>query len=99
MKNRDEYVSELKKKLDDWNADVARWEAQARGARDEARVRYDKQLQALREGREKALYNLKLLEGASASAWREFTAGTDAAWDAMRGAVDRARTHFEKTPR
>jgi malate synthase len=96
MKTRDEYVSELKRRLDEWNADVTRWEGQARGARAEAQVRYDKQLQALREGREKALYNLKLLEGASASAWRDFTAGTDAAWDALRGAVEQARTHFEK---
>jgi hypothetical protein len=96
MKTRDEYVTKLKGQLDRWNADMAKWEVQAKGAQADAKKRYEEQLQTVREQREKAMYNLKLLEGASQAAWSDFTRGADEAWDKMRAAVDKARTHFEK---
>jgi hypothetical protein len=99
MKTRDEYVRKLKEQLDHWNADMAKWETQARGAEAEAKKRYEAQLAALREQRETTAYHLRLLEGASASAWNDFTRGADEAWDRMREAITQARTHFEKQPR
>ena len=96
MINRDEYVTKLKAQLDRWNADVTRWEAQARDAQADMKKRYEKDLENLRAQREKALYQLKLLEGASTQAWTQITRGADEAWDRMRTAFDEARTHFEK---
>lgn len=96
MKTRDEYVGKLKGQLDRWNAEVTKWEAQARGARAEMKAGYAKQLEALRARREEALYNLKLVEDASATAWDDLAKGADAAWSRMREAVAAARTHFEK---
>lgn len=96
MTTREEYVARLKGQLDRWNAEMAKWEAQARGVQADARKRYDEQLVLLREQREKALYNLKLLEGASNAAWAEVSRGADEAWERMRAAIDKARTHFEK---
>ena len=96
MRTRDEYVSKLKGQLDRWNADMAKWEAQARVAQADAKKRYEEQLALVRAQREKALYNLKLLEGASQAAWSDFSRGADEAWDRMRAAVDQARTHFER---
>jgi hypothetical protein len=99
MKTRDEYVKHLKEQLDHWNADLAKWETQARGAEAEAKKRYEVQLKALREQRETTAYHLRLLEGASSSAWNDFTRGADEAWDRMRQAISQARMHFEKHPR
>jgi hypothetical protein len=96
MKTRDEYVGKLKEQLDRWNADVSKWEAQARGARAEMSTGYAKQLEALRARREEALYNLKLVEDASATAWNDISKGADEAWSRMREAIAAARTHFEK---
>lgn len=96
MKNRDEYVAKLKAQLDTWNADMARWETQGRAASAEMKKKYAKELDALREQREKALYQMKLLEGASATAWAEFTHGADEAWDHLRASIDKARKGFEK---
>ena len=36
MNNRDEYVGKMKAQLDQWNADIATWEAKAQGAQAEA---------------------------------------------------------------
>ena len=93
---RDEYVTKLKGQLDRWNADLAAWESKAKAAQADAKQRFERDLAELRAQREKALYQLKLIEGASATAWQELAKGADAAWDAMSAAVARARTHFEK---
>lgn len=97
MKSRDEYVSTMKAELDRWNAEAARWEAQAAKARAELQKEYAKQLETLRARREDAMYQLKLLEGASATAWTEISQGADEARKRMRQAIDAAKTHFEKT--
>ena len=91
MKTRDEYVAQLKADLDRWNAEAAQWEKQASAAQ-------SKQLAAFRARRDEALYQLRLLEGASSAAWQEFSAGADKAWDQMKEAMTNARSHFVKSP-
>ena len=88
--NRDEYVQKLKTRLDQWNAETDRWEKQAGEVR-------AKQMELFRLRRDEAMYNLKLLENASASAWKDFSAGCDAAWASLQDAYGEARKHFEKT--
>ena len=95
---RDEYVAKLKSRLDAWNADVERWEAQAKKAKADAKERYAKELDVLKAQRELARYNLKLLESASASAWAELRRGADEAWDRMQASVKSASAWFEKRP-
>ena len=97
-KAREDYVAQLKTQLDRWNADMDRWEAQAKSARADMKKRYEKQLVALRARREEARHQLKLVEGASATAWTELARGADDAWARMREAATAARTHFEKKP-
>ena len=99
MTNRDEYVKKLKEQLDRWNAEVAAWEAQAKAAGKSARELYARELDVLKAQRELAMYNMRLLEGASATAWTELRKGADDAWERMQAAVSSARTHFEKAPR
>ena len=93
---RDEYVNRLKAQLDRWNAQAGRLEAQARDAAQDLKARCEKDLERVRAEREKALYQLKLLEGASATAWHELRHGADEAWTRMREAVAQAATNFEK---
>lgn len=94
---RDEYVSRMKTQLDHWNSDLAKLEAEAKNARARLEKRYEHDLQALRAKREEALYQLKLVEGASSGAWSDIARGADQAWDRMRAALAEARTHFEKS--
>lgn len=96
MKTRDEYVAGLKTRLDRWNADAGKWEAQASVARADMKKQYAKQLETLRERREEALYNLNLVEKASATAWKDLARGADEAWDRMQEAIKAASSHFEK---
>lgn len=97
MKTRDEYVAKLKTQLDRWNADVTKWEAQADAAKADMKKHYAKQLDIVRAQREVARYNLRLVEGASATAWTDLSKGADEAWARMREAIAAARSHFEKS--
>jgi hypothetical protein len=97
MKTRDEYVAKLKSQLDRWNADMTQWETQAKAAQVDFKATYARQLQELQASQEKARYQLRLLEGASASAWQDLRRGAEEAWLQMDDALKAARTHFEKT--
>ena len=94
MNSRDEYVQKMKAQLDQWNADIVKWEGKAQGIQAEARVEYDKRLEALRQQREQAMYQMKLLQAAAGEAWVDMMRGTDEAWARMREAVDKAGSHF-----
>ena len=96
MTTRDEYVEKLKAQLDQWNAKMSAWEAKAREAQAEAKLEYEKQLEHLRAQRDAAMHQMKLVQNASLEAWQELARGAEGAWQAMRDAFEKARSHFEK---
>lgn len=96
MIKREEYVQKLKNQLDQWNAEAKKWEAKAQQAQATMKVGYDKQLNTLHSRRDEAMYQLKLLQGASTDAWQDMMKGADQAWKSMQEAVNKARSHFEK---
>ncbi len=94
MTNREEYVEKMKAQLDQWNAEIAKWEAKARESQVEARADFDKRIEVVRQQREEALYQLRLMQAAAGDAWMEMVRGTDEAWARMREAFDKASSHF-----
>jgi len=96
MSKRDEYVEKLKGQLDQWNAEVAKWDAKAQNAQAGARAEYDKHLNELRRRRDQALEQMKRLQAATGDAWVDLVRGADEAWAKMREALEKARSHFNK---
>jgi hypothetical protein len=97
MTTRDEYVATLKVQLDKWNAEIARWEAKTADAKEDVKKRYRAAIEKIGPQREKTLYNLKLLENATAAAWENLRVGVDDARERMQDAMKEARSHFERT--
>ncbi len=96
MINRDEYVKKLKSQLDQWNAEVAKWEAQAKTAQAGMQAEYQKQLGLYRSRRDEAISQLRKVQSASADAWADMMRGTDEAWKKMQEAFNQARSRFDK---
>jgi hypothetical protein len=92
MINREEYVQKLKQQIEQWNAQMAQWEAMSRNAQD----RYMKQLEQFREKRDEAMAELRRLQSASADAWADMMKGTEAAFKSMQEAFENARKKFER---
>ena len=87
---------ELKAQIDRWNAEAARWEAQMKQAQGRAREEYARQLNEVQGRRDEMLYQMKLLQNASAEAWSDMRRGAEQAWKDMQQAFEQARSHFEK---
>ena len=96
MSSREEYVQKMKAQLDQWNAEVAKWEDKTRATQADMKAEYEKQLETLRSRRDEAMYQLHQMQAASADAWMDMVKGADAAWKAMGEAFANARSHFEK---
>ncbi len=94
MSKRDQYVEKLKAQLDEWNADVAKWEAKSRSAQAGMRVEYEKQLETVRHHRNQALEHMHKLQAATGDAWIDLVRGADDAWAKMREAFEKAQSHF-----
>jgi hypothetical protein len=90
--NRDEYVRKLKAQIDQWNAQMAKWEALSQ----EVKNKYLQQLDELQVRRDQALAEMRRIQGASADAWGDMMRGADGAFKEMREAFERARKAFEK---
>ena len=96
MTTRNEYVEQLKNKLDEWNVDLAKWEEKARGKKNDLTIDYEMKLEDLRKNREEVTAKLKEVQASSEEAWKDLKAGAVSAWAAMREAFDKAKTHFQK---
>jgi hypothetical protein len=96
MSKRDEYVDKLKAQLDQWNTEVAKWEAKAQKAQANARIEYDKHLKEVRRQRDQALEQMKKVQAATGDAWVDLVRGADEAWAKMRESLEKARSHFNK---
>ena len=96
MSSREEYVQKLKAQLDQWNAEVAKWDEKTRAAQTDMKAEYEKQLESFRSRRDEAMYQLHQVQVATTEAWMDMVKGADAAWRAMGEAFVRARSHFEK---
>jgi len=96
MENRDEYVEKLKAQLDEWNAELVRWEARAKAAQTDARVEYERRIDALRQQRDSAVDQLTRIQATAGDAWLELARGADEAWEKMRNAFEKTRSHFQK---
>lgn len=95
MSTKDEFVREMHSKLDQWNAEIDVLAAKARVAEAQARADYQRQLDELRNERDKARQKLEALEASSEGAWQDLKDGVEKAWDSVSQAVRSARSRFK----
>ena len=95
MDNRDEYVEKLKAQLDQWNSQLAAWDAATRGATADAKIELEKQIGIVKSRADDMVYRMELMKGASADAWQEIARGADEARKTMQDAFEKARSRFK----
>jgi hypothetical protein len=85
----------MKAKLDEWNADIDKLEAQAKSAEADAQIRFQQQLDHLKATRDDAAKRLRELQDASADAWETMRQGAESAWEEMTKAFKDATGRFK----
>lgn len=80
MRNRDEYVENLKTKLDRWNAEIDELDAKARKAKADASQDYRERMESLNRKREDARKKLEEIRDATGDAWATLREGAERTW-------------------
>lgn len=71
------------------------WEAKARKAKADARIRYAEEIGKLRGKLETARLKLSLFQDTSETAWEDVKSGVESALDDLRSGFERAASRFE----
>jgi len=91
---RDQYVNNLKERLDEWNRDIDGLEVRARELASTAREQYEEQMRNLRSRRGDLEARLDSMSGAAEDAWEDLKGGAEAAAETLGSAIRAARARF-----
>ena len=92
---RKAYEEKLDAQLEEWNAQIALLKARAEKAKAEAKVEYNKTIEALQHRQDEARTKLHELKSAGDEAWEEIKTGAEKAWDEVKAAFHSAASKFK----
>lgn len=90
MDNRDAFVAKLKAKLDEWNADIDKMDAQAREAKADRQIEINNRITELRRRRDEADERLMRLQQSSGDGWEDMRQDLEDTWDRITSAFSQA---------
>jgi uncharacterized coiled-coil DUF342 family protein len=96
MKNKEQYIAYLHKKIDDWNADIDRLMDKADRIDKESRVELHNQIKILKSKRSEIETKIAELSQTGTDAWEDIKSGIDLAGEALSVAVKSATARFFK---
>ena len=94
--NREEYVQQMKKQMDEWNAKLAKWEVEVQKTQTNVKAQYEAQIKTLEKQRDEAVKRLNETRNASQAAWMEVSKGAESAWKTMQSSFEKAWGEFHK---
>jgi uncharacterized coiled-coil DUF342 family protein len=95
MRTREEYIQELKNKLDELNAKIDELQVQGKLAQMQSRQEYEQQIHRFATKRDEILSQLNKVRDSSDEAWEDLRKGIDQAWTQLKDAFHQARSHFQ----
>ncbi|SDK35837.1 hypothetical protein SAMN04487954_11542 [Billgrantia gudaonensis] len=95
MSDREAYEQKLQAKLDEWQAEIDKLRARAKGAEADARIDREKEAARLEARREEVRQKLQEMREASDDAWEDVKAGAERAWDSLSESFEKARSRFK----
>ena len=92
---RKAYEEKLDAQLEEWNAQIALLKARADKAKAEARIEYNKSIEALQHRQDEARAKLRELKTSSDEAWEDIKASAEKVWDEVKAAFHSAASRFK----
>jgi uncharacterized coiled-coil DUF342 family protein len=94
MSNKEAYQQQLEAKLEEWQAEIDKLRAKAKGAAADSQVEYNQQIDALQSKQDEATQKLAELQEAGEGAWEQLKTGAEKAWNDLGEAVNAAKSKF-----
>ncbi|MDZ7762427.1 MAG: hypothetical protein U5L00_19535 [Desulfovermiculus sp.] len=95
MRTREEYIQDLKERLDELNNKIDELQLQGKLAEMESKQEYEQHVQKFTAKRDEILDRLQKMRNSSDEAWEDLRKGVDQAWSHLKEAFDQARSHFK----
>lgn len=95
MNNRQELIQKMKAQLDQWGTEIDKLSARAEAAQTEVKLKYQAQVEALKQQREAAKLKLHELQSSSEDAWDSVREGMESAWESITKAIKDAMSRFK----
>ncbi len=92
---REQFIENLKSKLDDLNEDIGRLEKKARDASGKAEKKYEEQLEDVREKRTELKHKLSEVRASSEAQFEKLKLETEHAWKALQNSFSYFKSHFK----
>ena len=92
---RKAYEEKIDAQLEEWNAQIALLKARADKARAEAKIEYNKTIEALQRRQDEARAKLHELKTAGDEAWEDLKTGAEKAWAEVKTAFHDAASKFK----
>ncbi len=94
MGKREAYIQKMHAKIDEWNRDIDKLNAKTNQVEANARIEYQKQIEALKRKRNDIEEKLSKMSRSGEHAWEDLKSGIDLAWEAMSEAIQSATSRF-----
>ncbi|MBK1642749.1 hypothetical protein CKO12_12895 [Chromatium okenii] len=94
MLTKDEYVAEMKKRLDAWSLEIEALQERGHEIKEDAKVKYQEQLAMLHAKREEGERKLEELQLAAESNWEHLKLEFDNVWEALKDSFNTFKSHF-----
>jgi chromosome segregation ATPase len=95
MSMKEQYEQKLEAQLDEWNAEINKIKAKAKGAEADGIIEYEKEIKELNSKQEAAKDKLKELKNASEDAWEDLKVGIDDALGSLGKAFKSATSRLK----
>ncbi len=96
MSIRDTYVQKLKNRINELNAEIDGLAEEINSVGPEAKIRYYKQLESLRERRKGVEDSIAELQKAVDSPWEDLKQGLENSWEVLKASLAEAKSEFER---
>jgi ElaB/YqjD/DUF883 family membrane-anchored ribosome-binding protein len=91
---KDEFVSEMDKKMKDLDAKISELAEKSKGYQADAKTQADQALASLREQRDKVNQKFEQAKAAAADAWKDMKSGVEVAMNQLETAYENAKSKF-----
>lgn len=96
MTTRDEYIQQLKTRLDEWSAQIDELDAKARQSQAEAKEQLQARVNELKNKRQEVQVKLSQLTGASTETWETMKTGAEVLWEDLKQTLSESKAAFLK---
>lgn len=90
------YEATAEAKMQKLGAEIDALQAKANLAKADAKVKYQEQLNTLKEKQAAAKVKFESLKGSAGNAWEELQTGVNSAWQELQTAFDKAKSELDK---